>query len=62
MRQLIGLDLSLNRIGDEGGHALAAAPEDVSPGTLDLIYNPLGAVARGALQQRFGEDVCLFKR
>lgn len=60
--QLYGLDLSLNRIVDEGGFALAQTRRPASPGTLDLIYNPLGMEAREALRQRFGDEVCLFTR
>ncbi len=60
--QLIGVDLSLNRVSDEGALALIHAPKEASLGTLDLIYNPLGAGAREALRQRFGPEVCLFQR
>jgi hypothetical protein len=61
LAQLTGMDLSLNRIDDEGALALARAPE-ASPGTLDLIYNLIGPDAREALKARFGEEVCLFRR
>lgn len=60
--QLFGIDLSLNRIDERGGQALAASKQPASFGTLDLIYNPLGAETRAILSQRFGEEVCLFQR
>jgi uncharacterized protein (TIGR02996 family) len=60
--RLRGIDLSLGRIGEKGGRALASAGPAAMPGTLDLIYNPLGADVRGALARRFGEEVCLFTR
>jgi uncharacterized protein (TIGR02996 family) len=60
--QLYGLDLSLDRVGDEGALALARSGPPAAPGTLDLIYNPIGAAARRALARRFGEEVCLFTR
>jgi uncharacterized protein (TIGR02996 family) len=61
--QLLSIDLSLNGIGDEGGHLLASYPQPARLLALDLIYNDdLGITAQGALVDRFGADVCLFKR
>lgn len=62
MGQLYGLDLSLNRVNSKGATYLAETSAQASPGTLDLIYNPVGAAARDALAERFGDDVCLFRR
>ena len=62
LSRLRGIDLSLNRIDDDGGRALADHEGRGILGTLDLIYNPLGAEVREVLRRRFGPDVCLFTR
>jgi uncharacterized protein (TIGR02996 family) len=60
--QLLALDLSLNRIDSVGGRAMCAGPEPACLLRLDLIYNDLGPAIQRDLQDRFGEEVCLFKR
>jgi hypothetical protein len=59
---LHSLDLSLNRIGDDGARALLAYPYPTQFHKLDLIYNSISPSMMEELSQRFGERVCLFRR
>jgi hypothetical protein len=59
---LTALDLTGNRLGDEGARSLTESPHLDNLASLWVLGNGLGKEARAALRKRFGDGVRLHER